>query len=52
MFGFVNDFEHADAVVFGVCVDDVGDPFEEFVGAFVLVGDVEAGCWRFLDGGF
>ena len=42
-FGFVEDFEHADAAVVGVGVDDVGHPFEELVGALVLVGDVEAG---------
>ena len=41
-FGFVDNFEHADASVGGVAVDDVGHPFEKFVGALVLVGDIEA----------
>lgn len=40
--GLVNDFQHADIPVISVGVDDVGYPFEEFVGALVLVVNIEA----------
>ena len=48
LLGFIDDFEHADGVIVGVCVDDVGHPFEELVRTFILIVDVEAGTWSFL----
>ena len=42
LYGFVDDFQHADVPVVVVCVDNIGHPFEELVCALVLVVNVEA----------
>lgn len=40
--GLVDHFQHANIPIISVGVDDVGYPFEEFVGALVLVVNIEA----------
>lgn len=48
--GFVDELDGTSAPEVGVGVDDVGDPFEELVGTFVIVIVVESGRWCELAG--